>query len=164
MADRDNKGGKKTGLLIHFEKASKPLFCPIDQLNYRMVRAELGTVIPEEMIGKNLTLIPVKGDWFGEYNTLAIRVLVTDDKPCPGVGREAFGESVVGVKVLEVAKPKANAAGLTISGLSDELTSANDPQVVGAIRKKYLSGTEGDDSQVVNDICDARLAQLEVGQ
>lgn len=101
-AERENEGGKKTGLLIHFEKASKPLFCPVDQLNYRMVRAELGTVVPDEMVGKNLTLIPVKGDWFGEYNTLAIRVLVTDDKPRPRVGKRAFGESVVGLKVLEI--------------------------------------------------------------
>lgn len=99
VEDRENQGGVKTGLMIYFKKAKKPLFCPIDQLNYRMIRAELGTILPSEIIGKTLTLIPVKGDWFGEYNTLAIRVLVTGDKPRPRVGKTAFGESVVGLKV-----------------------------------------------------------------
>ena len=98
-ADRENEGGKKHGLLIHFAKAKKPLFAPVDQLNFRMIRAELGTAEPSEMIGKKLTLIPVKGDWFGEKNTLAIRVLVTGDKPRPRVGKKAFGEVVTGLKV-----------------------------------------------------------------
>lgn len=98
-ADRENEGGKKHGILIHFAKAKKPFFAPIDQLNYRMIRAELGTVEPEEMAGKKLTLVPVKGNWFGESNTLALRVAVTGDKPRPRVGKKAFGESVVGVKV-----------------------------------------------------------------
>ena len=99
IAERENEGGKKRGLLIHFKKAKKPFFAPYDQLNYRMIRAELGTIEPEELAGKKLTLIPVKGDWFGESNTLAIRVLVTGDKPKPRVGKKAFGEVVTGFKV-----------------------------------------------------------------
>jgi hypothetical protein len=98
--DRENEGGKKHGLIIHFAKAKKPFFAPLDQLNFRMIKAELGTIEPAELVGKKLTLIPVKGNWFGESNTLAIRVMVTGDKPRPRVGRKAFGESVVGLKVL----------------------------------------------------------------
>jgi hypothetical protein len=100
-ADRKNESGTKHGLLIHFEKAKKPFFAPVDQLNFRMIRAELGTVEPTEMTGKKLTLIPVKGNWFGESNTLALRVLVTGDKPRPRVGKKAFGEVVTGLKVGE---------------------------------------------------------------
>lgn len=105
-ADRENEGGAKHGLLIHFTKAKKPFFAPVDQLNYRMIRAEHGTTEPNELVGKKLTLMPVKGNWFGESNTLAIRVLVTGDKPRPRVGKKAFGESVVGlcVKAKEVEK------------------------------------------------------------
>lgn len=98
-ADRENEGGSKHGLLVYFKKAKKPFFAPVDQLNFRMIRAELGTTEPSALAGKKLTLIPVKGNWFGESNTLAIRVLVTGDKPRPRVGKKAFGESVVGVKV-----------------------------------------------------------------
>ena len=98
-ADRENEGGKKHGLLIRFAKAKKPLFAPVDQLNYRMIHAELGTTDPADIVGKELTLIPVKGNWFGETNTLALRVLVTGDKPRPRVGKKAFGESVVGLRV-----------------------------------------------------------------
>jgi len=98
-ADRENEGGKKHGLLIYFKNAKKPFFAPQDQLNYRMLRAEFGTVEPQALVGKKVTLIPVKGDWFGEQNTLAIRVLVTGDKPRPRVGKKAFGQSVVGLKV-----------------------------------------------------------------
>jgi hypothetical protein len=98
-ADRENEGGKKHGLLISFKNAKKPFFAPIDQLNYRMIRAEHGTCEPSELIGKKLTLIPVKGNWFGELNTLAIRVLVTGDKPRPRVGKTAFGTPVVGLRV-----------------------------------------------------------------
>lgn len=98
-ADRENEGGKKHGLLIHFKSAKKPFFAPIDQLNYRMIRAELGTCEPVDLVGKKLTLMPVKGNWFGESNTLAIRVLVTGDKPRPRVGKKAFGESVVGLRI-----------------------------------------------------------------
>lgn len=101
---RKNESGEKEGLLIYFEKAIKPLFCPVDQLNYRMLKAELGTTDPEQMIGKRLTIIPVKGDWFGESNTLAVRVIVTGDKPKPRVGKKAFGEPVVGLNVLSSAK------------------------------------------------------------
>ena len=98
-ADRKNESGTKHGLLIHFEKAKKPFFAPVDQLNFRMIRAELGTTEPAELIGKKITLIPVKGSWFGEANTLALRVLVTGDKPRPRVGKKAFGEVVTGLKV-----------------------------------------------------------------
>jgi len=98
-ADRENEGGTKHGLLIHFEKAKKPFFAPIDQLNFRMIRAEHGTTEPAELIGKKITLVPVKGNWFGESNTLALRVLVTGDKPRPRVGKKAFGEVVTGYKV-----------------------------------------------------------------
>ncbi len=98
-ADRENEGGTKHGLLIHFVKAKKPFFTPIDHLNYRMIRVELGTVEPADLIGKKLTLIPVKGNWFGERNTLALRVVVTGDKPKPQVGKAAFGESVVGLRI-----------------------------------------------------------------
>jgi len=103
---RKNESGEKEGLLIYFEKAIKPLFCPMDQLNYRMLKAELGTTDPEAMVGKKLTIIPVKGDWFGEPNTLAVRVLVTGDKPKPRVGKKAFGEPVTGLKVAEDAEVK----------------------------------------------------------
>lgn len=99
IAERENEGGRKTGLLIRFVKAKKPFFAPIDQLNFRLIRAELGTVEPSELAGKKLTLIPVKGDWFSEQNTLAIRVLVTGNKPKPKISRRAFGESVVGLKI-----------------------------------------------------------------
>lgn len=102
-ADRENEGGVKHGLLIYFAKAKKPFFAPVDQLNYRMIRAELGSCEPADLAGKSLTLIPVKGNWFGEANTLAIRVLVTGDKPRPRVGKKAFGETVVGVRVASVA-------------------------------------------------------------
>ena len=98
-ADRENEGGIKHGVLIHFAKAKKPFFAPVDQLNYRMIRSELGTAEPAELSGKKLTLIPVVGNWFGEENTLAIRVKVTGNKPRPRVGKKAFGTSVVGVKV-----------------------------------------------------------------
>lgn len=98
-ADRKNEGGTKHGLLIHFEKAKKPFFAPIDQLNFRMLRAELGTTEPAELVGKKITLIPVKGDWFNDKNTLALRVLVTGDKPRPRVGKKAFGEVITGLKV-----------------------------------------------------------------
>lgn len=98
-ADRENEGGKKHGLLIKFQKAKKPFFAPEDQLNFRMIRAELGTTEPAELAGKKLTLVPVKGNWFGESNTLAIRVMVTGDKPRPRVGKKAFGEIVVGLRV-----------------------------------------------------------------
>jgi hypothetical protein len=100
---RKNESGEKEGLLIYFEKATKPLFCPLDQLNYRMIKAELGTTDPAAMVGKKLTIIPVKGDWFGERNTLAVRVLVTGSKPKPRVGKAAFGEPVTGLKVAEEA-------------------------------------------------------------
>lgn len=103
-ADRENESGTKHGLLIHFAKAKKPFFAPIDQLNYRFIRAELGTVEPVDLIGKKLTLIPVKGDWFGEKNTLAIRVGVSGDKPRPRVGKKAFGEVVTGLKVFKETK------------------------------------------------------------
>lgn len=106
-ADRENEGGTKHGLLIHFAKAKKPFFAPVDQLNYRMIRAELGTVEPSEMVGKKLTIMPVKGNWFGEQNTLALRVVVTGDKPRPRVGKKAFGESVVGLKVAELTEERA---------------------------------------------------------
>lgn len=98
-ADRENEGGKKHGLLIHFAKAKKPFFAPIDQLNFRMIKAEHGTCEPAELIGKKITLIPVKGNWFGESNTLSLRVLVTGDKPRPRVGKKAFGEPVTGLRV-----------------------------------------------------------------
>lgn len=98
-SDRQNEGGNKHGLLIHFAKAKKPFFAPVDQLNFRMIRAELGTTEPAELVGKKLTLIPVKGSWFGEVNTLALRVAVTGDKPRPRVGKKAFGEVVTGLKV-----------------------------------------------------------------
>jgi hypothetical protein len=98
-ADRENEGGRKHGLLVSFKNGKKPFFAPIDQLNYRMIRAEHGTTEPAELIGKKLTLIPVKGNWFGEANTLAIRVLVTGDKPRPRVGKTAFGSPVVGLKI-----------------------------------------------------------------
>lgn len=98
-------GEAKTGLLIHFEKASLPLFAPKDQLNWRLIRAELGTTEPAELAGQSLTMIPVVGNWFGERNVLALRVLVTGDKPKPKVGKKAFGESVVGKRVkAEAAK------------------------------------------------------------
>jgi hypothetical protein len=64
-----------------------------------MIRAEHGTTEPAELIGKKITLVPVKGNWFGESNTLALRVLVTGDKPRPRVGKKAFGEVVTGYKV-----------------------------------------------------------------
>ena len=99
IIERDNEGGKKTGLLIYFDKAKKPLFAPVDQINYRLIRCELGTVDPEEMKGKTLTLYPVKGDWFGETNQLAVRVQVSGDKPRPGIKRKTMGESVVGIKI-----------------------------------------------------------------
>lgn len=99
IAERENEGGIKRGLLIYFAKAKKPFFAPADQLNYRMIRAEHGSCEPQDLIGKSLVLIPVKGNWFGEENTLAIRVLVTGDKPRPRVGRSAFGTPVVGLKV-----------------------------------------------------------------
>lgn len=100
-AKRQNESGIKEGLLIHFERAKKPLFAPDQQLNYRLIRAELGSVIPEELAGQKLTLIPVKGDWFGDRNTLAIRVMITGDKPRPRIGKTAFGTSVVGTKVAK---------------------------------------------------------------
>lgn len=98
-ADRENEGGTKHGLLLHFTKAKKPFFAPIDQLNFRMIKAEHGTCEPAELVGKKITLIPVKGNWFGEANTLALRVLVTGDKPRPRVGKKAFGEPVTGLRV-----------------------------------------------------------------
>lgn len=100
-AKRQNEQGEKEGLLIHFERAKKPLFAPDQQLNFRLIRAELGTTEPKELAGKQLTLIPTKGDWFGDKNTLAIRVLVTGDKPRPRIGKSAFGQSVVGMKVAQ---------------------------------------------------------------
>ena len=106
---RKNESGETlTGLLLHFEKARKPLFAPMDQLNYRMLRAELGTVEPDAMVGKKVTLIPVKGNWFGERNTLAIRVLVTGDKPKPRVGKTAFGEPVTGLRIGQVETNKGD--------------------------------------------------------
>lgn len=96
---RQNESDTKQGLLIHFKGAKKPLFTPEDQMNYRMIRTEAGTVEPEKLVGKTLKLIPVKGNWFGEKNTLAIRVLVTGDKPKPKVSKKSFGVSVVGLKV-----------------------------------------------------------------
>jgi hypothetical protein len=102
---RKNESGEKEGILLYFEKATKPLFCPLDQLNHRMLKAELGTTDPAQMIGKSITIIPVKGDWFGETNTLAVRVLVTGSKPKPRVGKKAFGEPVTGLKIgQEVAE------------------------------------------------------------
>lgn len=100
-AKRQNESGVKEGLLIHFERAQKPLFCPEQQVNYRLLRAELGTLEPDELVGQVVTLIPVKGDWFGDRNTLAIRVMVTGDKPRPRIGKSAFGTSVVGTKVAK---------------------------------------------------------------
>lgn len=105
IATRDNESGTKEGLLIYFDGAQKPFFAPTDQVNYRMIKAELGTVAPPEMVGKQLTLIPVVGDWFGDKNVLAARVLVTGDKPKPKVGKKAFGESVVGLKVFHQVEP-----------------------------------------------------------
>jgi hypothetical protein len=98
-------GETKTGLLLHFEKASLPLFAPKDQLNYRLIRAELGSVEPSELVGRELTLIPTVGDWFSERNILAIRVMVTGDKPKPKVSKKSFGTSIVGRRVRpEAAK------------------------------------------------------------
>jgi hypothetical protein len=99
IEERENEGGKKTGLLVHFAGAKKPLFAPMDQINWRLIRCELGTVEPTEIIGKTLTLYPVKGDWFGEVNTLAVRVQVNGDKPRPRISRKTMGASVVGLKV-----------------------------------------------------------------
>ena len=112
-ADRENESGTKHGLLVHFTKAKKPFFAPIDQLNYRMIRAELGTVEPSDLAGKKLTLVPVKGDWFGEKNTLAIRVAVTGEKPRPRVGKKAFGEIVTGLKVYKEIKEPTQQQGKT---------------------------------------------------
>ena len=99
MADRKSEGGKMHGLLIHFEKAKKPFFAPEGQVNYRLIGSELGTQDPKKLIGKELTLIPVKGDWFGDKNTLALRVLVTGEKPKPKISAKVFGKSLVGFKV-----------------------------------------------------------------
>jgi hypothetical protein len=101
IVTRENENVKKEGLLIQFAKAHKPLFCPVDQVNYRMIKAELGSIDCEKLVGKKLTIIPVRGDWFGEKNTLGLRVLVTGERPKPSVKKKVFGESIVGLKILE---------------------------------------------------------------
>ena len=92
-------GQSRDGILIRFAKARKPFFAPDDKLNQRLIRCELGTLDPSEMKGKKLTLIPVIGNWFGVKDGLAIRILVTGDKPKPQVTKQMFGKNVTGVRV-----------------------------------------------------------------
>lgn len=99
FVERKSERGCVRGLLIYFEGAKKPLFCPEDKTNFRMIRTEIGTVEPAEMVGKKLTMIPVKGDWYGAKNALAVRVIVTGDKPKPNITSKAFGTPVTGLKV-----------------------------------------------------------------
>ena len=99
VSRKGQDGAEREGILIYFQKAKKPFFAPDDKLNQRLIRCELGTLVPEQMVGKSLTLIPVMGNWFGVQNGLAIRVAVTGDKPKPQVSKSSFGTVVTGVKV-----------------------------------------------------------------
>ncbi|MEM0925976.1 MAG: hypothetical protein AAGJ83_08060 [Planctomycetota bacterium] len=98
LVDHETEDGKQRGLMLHFTKAKKPLFCPIDKLNHRLLKAELGTNVPEEIQGKQITVIPVSGNWFGQSNVLAVRILVTGDKPKPMVSKRSFGWPVEGLR------------------------------------------------------------------
>ena len=99
VVKRKNESGTKEGLLLYFKSGKKPFFAPFDQVNYRLIRSECGTTEPSELIGKRITLIPVVGNWFGGENELALRVLVSADKPKPKISKSAFGKPVVGLKV-----------------------------------------------------------------
>ena len=96
---RDSSEGPTDGLLLRFVGANKPLFCPDGKLNQRLLKAETGTDNANDLAGNKITMIPVMGDWFGERNTLAVRILVTGNKPKPGIKSSAFGTPVNGMRI-----------------------------------------------------------------
>ena len=97
---RKNESGEEiAGIMIWFTKAEKPFFVPDNGINSRLLRAELGSIDPKQLPGRSVTLIPVVGDWFGDANTLAIRVLVTGNKPRPRISKRSFGKPVIGYRI-----------------------------------------------------------------
>lgn len=96
---RKNSEGELSGTLLWFVGAKKPLFCPDEKINQRLLKSECGTIDPEQLVGCKVTMIPVKGNWFGETNTLAIRILVTGDKPRPSIKAKVFGKPVTGLEI-----------------------------------------------------------------
>ena len=62
--------------------------------NIRLLKAALQTSDREQMAGKKLTIYPVKGDWFGQKDVLAVRVRVPEGIGRPFIPKQHLGKDL----------------------------------------------------------------------
>lgn len=79
--------------IIEFEKAEKRFI--VGKTNQRLITVHMGSK-PEQWIGQRLTLFPVKGDWFGVKDAIAVRVRVPEGSPNVSIKRAAMGQDITG--------------------------------------------------------------------
>ena len=91
--------------ILEFAETHKHLV--VGPLNWRLIRYATGVGSKNEIIGKQITLYPSKGNWFGQRNVAALRVSIPDGNYRPFIKAANLGEDITGkeFRVPKVAAP-----------------------------------------------------------
>lgn len=77
------------GFPVYF--AETPKIAVLKGVNLRLLKAALSTADRRQMAGKKLTLYPVKGNWFGQRDVVAVRVRVPAGVAKPFIQAKSLG-------------------------------------------------------------------------
>lgn len=80
------------GWPLHFSETPKILV--IKKTNVRLAIAALETNARSKWVGKKLTVYPVKGNWFGQTDVVAVRIRVPKGIPKPFIKPSNLGKDL----------------------------------------------------------------------
>jgi len=86
---KSKQGQVIEGYPVHFVETTK--VAVLRKSNVRLLKAALKTNDREKMVGQKLTLYPVKGDWLGQKDVIAVRVRVPEGNAKPLIQKQHLG-------------------------------------------------------------------------
>lgn len=88
----ENQSGRKKRLVL-------------GKTNERLLQAQTGISKGSELVGRQVTLYPVLGDWFGQRDVTSIRIRIDDGKPRPFIQPANLGKDITGQQTEYTPEP-----------------------------------------------------------